>query len=97
MSYAWLCRKPASESTIAHNVLRHGTGVLNIKASRIRSGEETECEKSAYQPNMKNQVYNKGFGGGEWQNTQGRWPANVILNGVRVGGVLSFKEIRHEA
>ena len=30
-----LCRKPLSEKTVASNVLRHGTGGINIEASRV--------------------------------------------------------------
>ena len=34
-----LARKPLSEKTIAANVLEHGTGGINIDASRIKAGE----------------------------------------------------------
>lgn len=44
-----MARKPLSESTVAANVLRWGTGGLNIDGCRVGSG------------------------------TQGRWPANTIL------------------
>ena len=30
-----LARKPLSEGTVATNVLRHGTGALNIDAGRV--------------------------------------------------------------
>lgn len=44
-------RKPLSESTVAANTLKHGTGGLNIDASRIRTGEDTTrpLGRSAYQ------------------------------------------------
>lgn len=29
-------RKPCSESTVAANVLRHGTGAINVDATRIQ-------------------------------------------------------------
>jgi site-specific DNA-methyltransferase (adenine-specific) len=35
----WLCRKPLSESTVAANVLKHGTGGLNIAATRVEVPE----------------------------------------------------------
>jgi len=38
-----LCRKPISEKTIASNVLKHGTGALNIAGSRI--GEKKEINE----------------------------------------------------
>lgn len=34
-----LIRKPLGESTVAKNVLKHGTGALNIDASRIDNGD----------------------------------------------------------
>jgi len=33
-----ICRKPLSEPTVAANVLKHGTGALNIDACRIGAG-----------------------------------------------------------
>jgi hypothetical protein len=41
MKVIHLLRKPCSEGTVAANVLRYGTGALNIDASRIgyESGE----------------------------------------------------------
>jgi DNA modification methylase len=35
-------RKPISESTVAKNVLKHGTGAINIDASRVESDEDVE-------------------------------------------------------
>jgi len=35
-----LARKPLSESTVAKNVLAHGTGALNIDGCRVATGEE---------------------------------------------------------
>jgi len=33
-----ICRKPLSEPTVSANVLKHGTGALNIDACRIGAG-----------------------------------------------------------
>jgi len=76
----WLCRKPLGESTVAANVLRYGTGALNIGACRVG----TDAGWS----------YPNGRGGSGWHGkeslstnltepmaaTAGRWPANVILS-----------------
>lgn len=74
-----LARKPLSEKTVAENVLKWGTGAINVDGCRIGTG--TGEPKPDYQPNNKNAVYGSGMGGGEWANTNGRWPANLIHDG----------------
>ena len=79
----WLFRKPLSEKSIAENVLKHGTGGLNIDGGRIGTAEETRREKSGWQ--------DKGYVGGKYDNekhnafesrgSQGRFPANLIHDG----------------
>ena len=74
-----LCRKPLSEKTIAANVLKWGTGGINIDACRVGTGNGNP--KPEYEANAKNEVYGKNMGGGAWDNTQGRFPANLIHDG----------------
>jgi site-specific DNA-methyltransferase (adenine-specific) len=72
-----LARKPLSEKTIADNVLKWGTGGLNIDGCRIESGGE---HKRAYQPtNHERGVYGKQTAF-QPSNKEGRFPANVILD-----------------
>lgn len=72
-------RKPLSEGNVASNVLKWGTGALNIDASRIRTAETLSRHNNA----RDNQTYNSGewktgvFGTGDVSG--GRWPANLIL------------------
>lgn len=73
-----LARKPLI-GTVAANVQAHGTAALNIDGCRIGTG--TGKPKPEYTPNMGNAVYGKAMGGGAWENTKGRWPANVIHDG----------------
>ena len=65
-----LARKPAKTATL-----------LNIDACRILDGSETGGVRPEYLPNNKNAVYGKGMGGGEWINTNGRYPSNIIHDG----------------
>jgi DNA modification methylase len=44
-----LARKPISESTIAKNVLKHGTGGLNIDASRILPNDQRPDKKQVWE------------------------------------------------
>ena len=64
-----VARKP-TEGSIASNVLKYGTGAINIDESRVGD------------PNFKNQVYGKGMGGLKIvDGDKGRWPANLIHDG----------------
>jgi len=72
-----VARKPLSEKTIAENVLKWGTGGLNIDECRVESGGE---HKRAYQPtNHERGVYGKQTAF-QPSNKEGRFPANVILD-----------------
>ena len=83
-----LARKPLSEGTVAANVLRWGTGAINISACRVehatvnggnladnphlRSGKGAHDEVAA-----SGFVNNHGFR----PSQSGRWPANVVHDG----------------
>ena len=75
-------RKPLSEGTVAANTLKHGTGGLNIDASRIAHGSDVDM--NAVQRQQSAPAVD--FGGSGLIGTEipmykpgGRWPANVIL------------------
>lgn len=73
----WLFRKPISEKTVAANVLKWGTGALNIDACRV-PGEPVPVNKleqwsgfgQVERPEYVQEVNNKG-----------RWPAQVVHDG----------------
>ena len=73
-----VARKPLSEKNVALNVLKWGTGGINIDGCRI------EGVTSGSGANMSNKVYgdykNKRVGVPNIVNTQGRFPANIILD-----------------
>lgn len=71
----WLCRKPL-DGTVAQNVLKHGTGALNVDGCRI--GDEPRLNLSA----SRNEIYGQ-FKGPETEGRTalGRWPANVTHDG----------------
>ena len=74
-----MARKPLSEKTVAENVLRWGTGGLNIDESRIGTDDVLGREqKSSHEYAMLQGGYNDGY----WDNTKGlgRWPANIIFD-----------------
>ena len=73
-----MARKPLAEKTVAENVLKYGTGGINIDESRVDYNGET--------PNVggrANHTRGDGYGFKELgdkieANTQGRFPANLI-------------------
>lgn len=74
-----LCRKPV-EGTVAANLLKHGTGALNIDGCRI-DGAPPSVPQPRFSRNMV-----AGFGASEGRNgtmshAAGRWPANFMHDG----------------
>ena len=73
-----LARKPLAEKTVARNVLTHGTGAINVDATRIETDEDRSRP-----PRTPNAIYDGGNGTSltaSISNPSGRWPANVLLD-----------------
>ena len=80
-----VARKPLGEGTVAANVLRHGTGALNIDATRI--GMSDADREAARVPMARLNGNEPGGNRGLGRNGEtfepaaaGRWPANVVLD-----------------
>jgi len=71
-----LCRKPLSEKTVAENVLKYGTGGLNIDGCRIATNELTPRNNKIGDNGWKNSS-----GGYIEPSPLGRFPANFIHDG----------------
>lgn len=76
-----VARKPLSESTVEGNVLKYGTGGINVGACRIAIDPSDDIHsKNPHTVNRaSNQVYGAFRAGSEYEVPEGRWPANVIL------------------
>lgn len=76
-----LARKPL-DGTVANNVLKHGTGGLNIDGTRVgkKDGDRTEYGVNGIKRKTGN-VWGKQYGAIEFDGTQGRFPSNLILDG----------------
>jgi site-specific DNA-methyltransferase (adenine-specific) len=61
----WLFRKPL-DGTVAANVLKYGTGAINIDGCRVSHDENRAVER------MPKPI--------DTRDNEGRWPANVILS-----------------
>lgn len=85
-----LARKPLSESTVAANVLKWGCGALNIDGCRVHTAGS---EAKAYNVKRLKPGATLVAEGGNWRpdgddaaryegvTKDGRWPANIILDG----------------
>ncbi len=87
-----LARKPLSEKTVAANVLRWGTGALNIDGCRVPTdATDAAAMERCNTPGSGRMTTGGGLQGtgtfsrssptGELKTTQGRWPANIIHDG----------------
>jgi DNA modification methylase len=79
-----LARKPLSEKTVAANVLRWGTGAINIDGCRVEGIMDGVwgSNQSGSAPG-KNGTMGKGWDGETrtQAHTLGRWPANLLHDG----------------
>lgn len=71
-----LARKPLSEKTVHQNVLRWGTGALNIDGCRVAT-----CDNLSIGAGKINLAGGRGGVTGGEQHSEGRWPANVVHDG----------------
>ena len=87
----WLARKPLGEKTVAKNVLKHGTGGLNIDASRVGFTDDNDAKQMENaSKRMSGNTAKSNFGLTITGKTikpnpvsnQGRFPANFILECV---------------
>lgn len=78
-----LARKPLSEKSVAENVLRWGTGALNIDGCRIsyRGKVDPRTYGKVWKTNRAGKTVYDGGWSGEPQGVSplGRWPANLVL------------------
>jgi len=84
-----MARKPLSENTVVDNVLKHGTGGINIDGCRVGLSEGDDPRlggKGSWKTDkMAKQVYSGGYAGVVSGSSElGRFPANVIHDGSDV-------------
>lgn len=89
-----MARKPLSEKTVVDNVLKWGTGGINIDECRVEYANESDLNTVKAKCNFTENSKSIGFGDGEIYGTgstpleqarstvrsEGRFPANVILD-----------------
>jgi len=83
-----MARKPLSESSIVDNVLKHGTGGINIDGCRIGLDENDRLNKGgSYSGNRtgsnEDGWFTKANNRIEYSEPPGRFPANVMHDGLQ--------------
>ena len=82
-----VARKPLEEKTVAANVLKYGTGAINIDESRIPTNPDVDDPRLGGKGSFKTDkaaknVYEGGYAGNEISSSSlGRFPANLIHDG----------------
>lgn len=79
-------RKPLSEGTVANNMRWHGTGALNIDASRVGTDPKVDDPRLGGKgtwatDKMAKNAFGEFVGTEVGSSTLGRWPSNVIHDG----------------
>jgi DNA modification methylase len=82
-----VARKPLSEKTVADNVLKWGTGGINIDGCRIELNGDYKCKANG-RPSLTGLGDNYISENANKPDTQGRFPANIILD-EKAGGLLN--------
>lgn len=84
----YLAQKPFSEKTGAANLLKHGVGAVNIDGCRVPTGDNLNGGAYAKNPTQREAMWGEDAGNswrrggaGEYQQPEGRHPANLILDG----------------
>jgi len=76
MKVVYLLRKPLSEGTITANVLKHGTGAINIDACRVGTGGD----KTGGGCSGNSALHEGGIKArSPVDRSKGRWPSNVVI------------------
>lgn len=74
-----LARKPLSEKTIVDNVIKWGTGGINVDGCRIATDDMTDYENNTNRSNVKGHWGNSD-GAEVVANEGGRFPANILFD-----------------
>lgn len=75
-----LIRKPCSEKTVAKNVLRWGTGAINIDGCRVGTEVRQNAQKDTAGWSGNNWSGKPQKSNGENKTVAGRFPANLVLD-----------------
>lgn len=76
-----MARKPLAEKTVAENVLKWGTGGINIDESRVEAHDGNTTARKRAEVKDTSAPFGKGYEMGGNGSELGRFPANLITDG----------------
>jgi DNA modification methylase len=76
-----MARKPLSEPTVAANVLRWGTGAINVEVCRVGTTKDVPASVSRADGVVFKSLRRQDGTEGGFNPNLGRWPANVLHDG----------------
>jgi len=85
----WLCRKPLAEPTVAKNVLKWGTGAINVDGCRVGLNDSDAKAMERCNTPGSGRFHSGGGQIGTFERSnaskpldtkQGRWPANLVMS-----------------
>lgn len=84
---AFLFRKPLDESTVAAQIVKTGTGAMNIDGCRVSTGSVDDYGRSAANakgtknghPGFEGKSFAIGERAGAYAHDAGRWPTNLLF------------------
>lgn len=99
-----VARKPL-EGTVAANVLRYGTGGINVDGCRVAHASAVDLAESLSKNPGRDELVTSGvYGAGRPQqsvNVEGRWPANIVLSHspacIRIGNKVVRSDTHYPA
>lgn len=78
----WILARKPFRGSVTRNVLRYGTGALNIDAARVMTSDDRS--RSQGDSDRRSGVFDQGLGMRHRptiaRETSGRWPANLVLS-----------------
>jgi site-specific DNA-methyltransferase (adenine-specific) len=77
----WLARKPIEQKTLASNVLKWGTGGINISGCRVATSEKLQSSSSKLSKYRGNSYFDSStINVPSQQHEAGRWPPNCVFS-----------------
>lgn len=95
-------RKPVAESSIAANIVEHGTGGLHINAARISTGEQPKPTTAPGWDSFNKTNAEQGYRPADYAqgpaeyvpSPDGRWPGNLVLRHLDECKVVGTKRVK---